>query len=72
MSKRNLVWLAAIVVIGVVVWLVAGWLWGILAAIVVLVVSEVVERRRRAARRAARGTSGSGLRETIDTRRKRR
>jgi hypothetical protein len=72
MSKRNLVWLAAIVVVGAVVWLLAGWLWGIITAIVVLVVSEFVERRRRASRRAARGASGSALRDTIDTRRKRR
>ena len=47
MSKRNIVWLVAIVVVGVAVAFAAGWLWGLLAAVVVLVVSEVVERTRR-------------------------
>ena len=47
MSRRNLIWLAAIVVAGVVVGVIAGWIWGIVAAVVVLVGSESVERQRR-------------------------
>ena len=47
MAKRNLVWLVVIVVVGVVVWLAAGWVWGVVAAAVVLVTSEVFERARR-------------------------
>jgi uncharacterized protein involved in cysteine biosynthesis len=47
-SKTNIVWLIAIIVIGVVVVQAAGWLAGLIAALVVLAISEVVERRRRA------------------------
>lgn len=52
MAKRNVVWLVVIVVVGVVVWVAAGWLAGLVAAGAVLLVSEVFERARR--RRAAR------------------
>lgn len=63
-STRNLYWLVAIVAVGVVVWLMAGWLWGIIGAVATLVASEVVERvaRRR------RGGSGQ-LRSAIATKR---
>lgn len=72
MSKRNLMWLAAIVVVGVVVGVAVGPLWGVLAGVVVLVASEVVERSRRRRRRAEHG-AGAGLsaRELIAERRKR-
>lgn len=62
-STRNLVWLVAIIAVGVVVGIVAGWVWGLVGAGVTLVISEVVERtlRRR------RGGSGQ-LRKAIATR----
>ncbi|MAT04098.1 MAG: hypothetical protein CL424_03525 [Acidimicrobiaceae bacterium] len=73
MSKRNIVWLVAIVVVGVFVGIVAGWLWGLLAAAIVLVVSEVVERSARRRRRADRGETGpTSLAATIESRRRRR
>ena len=53
-STRNLVWLAAIVVVLVVVWLVVSFWWGVIAGLAVLVVSEVYERIARAKRRAAK------------------
>ncbi len=55
MSKRNLVWLAAIIAVGAVLWVTQGVLWGIVGAIAVLVVSEAIERSRRKRQRAARG-----------------
>ncbi|MCB0966453.1 MAG: hypothetical protein KDB37_06420 [Ilumatobacter sp.] len=68
MSKRNIVWLVAIVVVGVAVAFAAGWLWGLLAAVVVLVVSEVVERTRR----RRRGVSAPSVGAAIGSRRRRR
>lgn len=53
MSKRNMIWLVAIIAVGVLGWLVLGVVVGLVAAAVVLVVSEVVERRARAQRRRA-------------------
>ena len=53
MSKRNMIWLVAIVAVGVLGWLVLGVVAGLVAAAVTLVVSEVVERRARAQRRRA-------------------
>jgi hypothetical protein len=53
MSTRNMIWLAVIVAVGVLGWLVLGVVWGLVAAAVALVVSEVVERRARARRRRA-------------------
>ena len=52
-SKRNMIWLAVIVVVGVLGWLLLGVVWGLVAAAVTLAVSEVVERRARAQRRRA-------------------
>jgi hypothetical protein len=52
-SKRNMIWLAAIVAVGVLGWLVLGVVWGLVAAAVTLAASEVVERRARAQRRRA-------------------
>lgn len=66
-------WLVAIVVVGAVVWIVAGWLWGVLAAVATLVVSEVTERRRRARLRRERGAEpgGSAVRDVVQQRRRR-
>ncbi len=55
MSKRNLIWLVAIIVVGVVVWIAAGFLWALLAAAVTLLASEAVERTARKRRVAAKG-----------------
>ena len=71
-SRRNLVWLAAIIVVAVVVWIAAGWLWGVLAGVATLVVSEVVERGARRRRIAERGGEAPSVRGTVDARRKRR
>lgn len=69
-----MVWLVAIVVVGAVVWILAGWLWGLLAALAALVFSEVVERNRRLRLRRERGddTAGVGVRDAIGQRRRRR
>lgn len=66
-------WLVAIVVVGAVVWIVAGWLWGLLAAVATLVVSEVVERNRRARLRRERGsdTTNVSVRDVVKQRRRR-
>jgi uncharacterized protein involved in cysteine biosynthesis len=53
MSKRNMVWLAVVVAVGVIAWLSLGIVAGLVAAAVTLAVSEVVERRARAQRRQA-------------------
>ena len=53
MSKRNIIWLIAIIAVGVIGWLTVGIVFGLVAAAVVLAVSEVIERRARAQRRAA-------------------
>ncbi len=55
MSKRNLTWLAAIIAVGVLLGVTAGWLWGLLAAGATLLASEVLERAVRRRRVAARG-----------------
>lgn len=54
MSKRNLIWLAIIVVVGLIFFLAISWVWGLIAAGVVLVISEIVERIHRQRRRAMR------------------
>ena len=71
-SKRNLIWLVAVVVVGVVVAVAAGVVWGLVAAVITLLASEVVERIRRRRLRAARGLDGSALRDAIGSRRRRR
>jgi uncharacterized protein involved in cysteine biosynthesis len=63
-SKRNLYWLIAVVVVGVVLWLAVSWLAGVIGAAATLVVSETVERTRR----RRRGGSGQ-LRSAITTKR---
>lgn len=71
MSRRNVIWSVAIVVVAVVVWIAAGWLWGVLAAIATLVVSEVVERQRRARLRRERGDAPpASVRDVIKQRRR--
>ncbi len=64
MSRRNAIWLVAIVAVGVVVGWIAGVVWGLVAGGTVLVVSEVVERvarmRRRAEKHAADASDGVG------------
>lgn len=51
MSKRNMIWLAVVIAVGVIAWLTIGIVAGLVAAAVMLAVSEVVERRARAERR---------------------
>lgn len=53
MSKRNMIWLAVVIIVGVIAWLAFGIIVGLVAAAVMLAVSEVVERRARAERRRA-------------------
>ena len=72
MSKRNLMWLGAIVVVGVVVWIAAGLIWGLVAGAAVLVVSEVVERLRRRRRAQATGVPPRSVGDLIKVRRRRR
>ncbi|HUF96967.1 MAG TPA: hypothetical protein VMM60_02485 [Ilumatobacter sp.] len=55
MSKRNAIWLGAILAVGVTLWAAFGPMWGIIGAVVVLAASEIVERTRRKNRRAANG-----------------
>lgn len=73
MSTRNIAWLVAVVAVGVGVWIAAGPLWGIVAAVVVLITSELFERKRRRRLRAARGvTEKPSLKDAVATRRRRR
>ena len=51
--KRNMVWLAIIIAVGLIGWLAFSWVIGLIAAATTLVISEVVERWARARRRAA-------------------
>jgi hypothetical protein len=53
-SRRNLIWLVAVVAAGLVGAIIEGWQVGLVAAAVVLVISEVVERMERS-RRARSG-----------------
>jgi uncharacterized protein involved in cysteine biosynthesis len=48
-----MIWLAAVIAIGVIAWLAFGIIVGLVAAALTLAISEVVERRARAARRSA-------------------
>jgi uncharacterized membrane protein (DUF485 family) len=57
MMKRNVVWLAVIIAVGMLGWLAFGIIVGLLAAVATLILSEIIERRARAKRRAARDTS---------------
>ncbi len=67
-----MIWLGAVVVVGVVVTLVANLVWGLIAAGVTLLASEAVERTRRQRLRTARGAEGSAFRDAIGSRRRRR
>ncbi len=53
MSKRNMIWLVVVLVIGALVWVVFGVVVGLIAAGAMLALSEVIERRARRKRRAA-------------------
>ena len=66
-------WLVVIVVVGVAVGVVAGWLWGVVAAGATLVVSEVVERARRERKRRERGDAAAkvSVRDAVTSRRRR-
>jgi D-alanyl-lipoteichoic acid acyltransferase DltB (MBOAT superfamily) len=57
MMKRNMIWLAIIIAVGLIGWLAFGLVVGLIAAGVTLVVSEIFERWARARRRAARDTA---------------
>jgi hypothetical protein len=48
LRRSQIVWLAAIVVVGVVLGVLAGPWWGLGAAAIVLVANEVIERIQRA------------------------
>jgi hypothetical protein len=52
-AKRNIIWLVAILAVGVLGWLALGIVFGLLAAAATLIVSEVIERRARTKRRTA-------------------
>lgn len=70
MSKRNLVWLVAIVV-AVVVGAAVGGVWlAVILGLVTLASSEVVERVRRRRRRAGTGATGTPLRDALASRRR--
>lgn len=71
MSRRNAMWLGAIVVVGVVAWIASGPIAAMITAGVVLVVSEIVERVRRRRRAAAAGTDVVTPRTAYTNRRKR-
>lgn len=72
MSRRNMIWLGAVVVVGAVIGVTAGWVWGIVAAGAVLVFSEIVERARRQRLRSERGAEGvPSVRDAITHRRRR-
>jgi hypothetical protein len=46
-SQRNLVWLVAVIAIGLIGWLTFDWKLGVAAAVIVLAISETVERAAR-------------------------
>lgn len=72
MSKRNVIWLVAVIVIGVLVGVTVGIWWGVIAAAVTLVVSELVERTRRARIRSTSGVEGSpSIKDAVVHRRRR-
>ncbi len=59
MTKRNIAWLSAIVVIGAVASLRFGIVVGLVAAAITLVASEIVERVRRRRRRSQRSATSA-------------
>jgi uncharacterized membrane-anchored protein len=71
MNKRNMAWLAAIVVVAVVGSIAFEILWGVIGGVVVLIASEVVERTRRV-RRRKQGIDAPSARQAIAARRKKR
>jgi len=57
-SKRNMIWLAVVIAVGLLAWLTFNIVVGLVAAAVMLAVSEIVERRARAERRRASQDAG--------------
>ena len=57
MSKRNMIWLAVIIGVGVIAWLAVSVVAGLVGAAVMLAISEVFQRRQRAQRRRASNNS---------------
>jgi uncharacterized protein involved in cysteine biosynthesis len=53
MTKRNLIWLAVIIIVGVIVGISISIVAGVIAGAAVLVVSELVERSARRKRQQA-------------------
>jgi uncharacterized protein involved in cysteine biosynthesis len=53
-----MIWLVAVIVVGVIAWLAIGIVAGLVAAALVLAASEFVERRARAQRRRASTDTG--------------
>jgi uncharacterized protein involved in cysteine biosynthesis len=53
-----MIWLAVVIVVGLIAWLAIGIIAGLVAAAIMLAVSEVVERRARAQRRQAAKDAG--------------
>ncbi len=62
MSRRNVAWLVVVIGVGVLVWIMAGLVWGLLAAAVTLICSELIERARR--KSGARHTARPGVRHS--------
>ena len=48
LRRSQIIWLVAIVAVGVTVGIIAGAWWGVGAAMVMLAISEVIERVQRA------------------------
>lgn len=48
LRRSQIIWLVAIVAVGVTVGIIAGAWWGVGAAVVTLAISEVIERVQRA------------------------
>jgi hypothetical protein len=48
LRRSQLIWLAVIVVVGLIVGVLLGAWWGIGAAVIVLAINEVIERVQRA------------------------
>lgn len=67
-----MIWLVAVVAVGIVVAAIGNIVVGLIAAGATLLASEIVERTRRQRLRQARGAEGSALRDAIGSRRRRR
>ncbi len=63
-----MIWLGAVVVVGVVVAVAVSVLWGLVAGVATLVVSDVVERVRRRRRALATGSQVPSIRDVFSRR----